>query len=53
MISLETLLDISKKTLKSNYEVWVEDLDHQHMTMGRQKDRSRDVKEIMLLARKI
>ncbi len=52
MISLETLLDISKKTLKSNYEVWVEDLDHQHMTMGRQNDRSRDVKELMLLARR-
>ena len=52
MISLETLLDISKKTLKSNYEIWVEDLDHQHMTMGRQNDRSRDVKELMLLARK-
>ncbi|WP_426414747.1 DNA adenine methylase [Aestuariirhabdus sp. LZHN29] len=52
MISLETLLDISKKTLNSNYEIWVEDLDHQHMTMGRQNDRSRDVKELMLLARK-
>lgn len=52
MISLETLLDISKRTLKSNYEVWVEDLNHQHMTMGRQNDRSRDVKELMLLARK-
>lgn len=52
MISLETLLDISKKTLSSDYEIWVEDLDHQHMTMGRQNDRSRDVKELMLLARK-
>lgn len=52
MISLETLLEISKRTLKSNYEIWVEDLDHQHMTMGRQNDRSRDVKELMLLARK-
>lgn len=52
MISLERLLSISKNTLKSNYEVWVEDLDHQHMTMGRQNDRSRDVKELMLLARR-
>lgn len=52
MISLETLLDISKKTLNSNYEIWVEDRDHQHMTMGRQNDRSRNVKELMLLARK-
>lgn len=52
MISLETLLDISKRTLNSNYEIWVEGIDHQHMTMGRQNDRSRDVKELMLLARK-
>lgn len=52
MITLETLLDISKKTLSSDYDIWVEDLDHKHMTMGRQNDRSRDVKELMLLARK-
>ena len=52
MISLEALLDISSKTLKSNYQIWVENLDHQHMTMGRLNDRSRDVKELMLLARK-
>ena len=52
MISLDTLIEISKKTLESNYEIWVEDIDHQHMTMGRHNDRSRDVKELMLLARK-
>lgn len=52
MISLESLLGISEKVLGSSYEIWVEDLDHQHMTMGRQNDRSRDVKELMLLARK-
>lgn len=52
MITLERLLDISKRVLKSNYEIWVEDLDHHHMTMGRLNDRSREVKELMLLARK-
>lgn len=52
MISLENLLAISKRTLNSNYEIWVEDIDHQHMTMGRAKDRSREVKELILLARK-
>ncbi len=52
MISLERLLEISMQVLKSNYEVWVEDLDHHHMTMGRFNDRSREVKELMLLARK-
>lgn len=52
MITLETLLEISKKTLQTDYEIWVENLDHKHMTMGRQNDRSRDVTELMLLARK-
>lgn len=52
MITLERLLDISKRVLKSNYEIWVEDTDHHHMTMGRLNDRSREVKELMLLARK-
>ncbi len=52
MISLERLLAISKRVLNSNYEVWVEDLDHHHMTMGRFNDRSREVKELILLARK-
>lgn len=53
MITLERLLDISKQVLKSNYKIWVDDLDHQHMTMGRKNDRSREVKELVLLARKI
>ena len=52
MITLDRLLDISGKILNSNYEIWVEDMDHQHMTMGRANDRSRDVKELILLARK-
>jgi len=52
MITLDRLLDISNKTLNSNYEIWVEDMDHQHMTMGRANDRTRDVKELILLARK-
>lgn len=52
MISLETLVEISEKTFESGYEIWIETLDHQHMTMGRRNDRSRDVKEVMLLARK-
>lgn len=52
MITLDNLLDISKKMLKSKYEIWVEDIDHHHMTMGRQNDRQREVKEVILLARK-
>ena len=52
MITLDTLLDVSSRVLNSNYEIWVEDMDHQHMTMGRSNDRSREVKELILLARK-
>ena len=52
MITMDSLSAISQKILNSNYEVWVEDLDHQHMTMGRRNDRSREVKELILLARR-
>lgn len=52
MITLDQLLEIAKRVLTSGYEIWMEDQDHQHMTMGRQNDRHRDVKELMLLARK-
>lgn len=52
MISLDKLLEISDRVLGDGYKVWVEDTDHHHMTMGRQNDRQREVKELMLLARK-
>ena len=52
MISLEKLMDISKLSLSSDYEIWAEAIDHQHMTMGRSNERQRNVKEFMLLARK-
>lgn len=52
MITMERLLAISKQVLSNRYEVWVEDFDHHHMTMGRLNDRSREVKELILLARK-
>lgn len=52
MITLEQLLEISERVLKSKYEIWVEDQDHHHMTMGRANDRHREVKELMLSARK-
>ncbi len=52
MIPLETLLELSKKSLGNHYEIWVEEKAHRHMTMGRKDDRHRDISEIMLLARK-
>lgn len=52
MISMERLLEISKAVFRGSYEIWIEDQDHHHMTMGRFNDRSREVKELILLARK-
>lgn len=52
MIKLEHLMEISEKILKPEYEIWVENIDHRHSTMGRKNNGGRDVKEIMLLARK-
>jgi adenine-specific DNA-methyltransferase len=53
MITLEKLLSIAQRVLKTKYEIWVEEIDHQHMTMGRANDRQRKVTEYMLLARKL
>ncbi|WJS05496.1 DNA adenine methylase [Roseibium aggregatum] len=52
MITLEKLIFLAEECLGAKYKIWVEDQDHKHMTMGRSNDRDRDVKEIMLLARK-
>lgn len=52
MISPDDLLSIAKNVLKTDYEIWMEDQNHQHMTMGRLNDRHRDVKELMMLARR-
>lgn len=52
MVKPERLVEISKGILKYEYEIWVENVDHRHMTMGRKKNGSREVKEIMLLAMK-
>jgi len=52
MIDVVQLFDIAKSEFGDAYEIWLEDKDHKHMTMGRQADRHREVKEVMLLARK-
>lgn len=52
MIGPVQLLDIASVGLGESYDIWLEDRDHKHMTMGRQADRDREVKELMLLARK-
>jgi adenine-specific DNA-methyltransferase len=46
MISLERLHSIAKE---NNYKIDTLEIDHKHSTMGRLKDRHRDVKEALLL----
>ena len=46
MITLETLDDIARN---NGYKVEALELDHKHSTMGRLKDKHRDVKEALLL----
>lgn len=50
MISMEDLLACAKNTFQ-NHEVTIRTLDHLHMTMGRQQDRNRDVKELLILVK--
>lgn len=51
MISLETLERLAFESFtNSNIEILT--TDHQHMTLGRQKDRHRDVKECLVLVKK-
>ncbi|MDQ2088237.1 DNA adenine methylase [Herbivorax sp. ANBcel31] len=52
MISLETLLDIANKYLNDNYNIEVLYQEHQHSTMGRKNDKSRNVQESLLMAKR-
>lgn len=48
MISLESLVSLAN-TIFSNYQISVKKLDYIHSTMGRQGDKSRSVKEVLLV----
>ncbi|BFP42058.1 DNA adenine methylase [Flavobacteriaceae bacterium GF1] len=50
MIALESLLDIAHKTFGNTYKVMVKDIDYIHSTMGRIKDKSREVTEYLVIA---
>lgn len=49
MITLAELLDLAKEIFGTKYECWAEDQEHTHMTMGRKEDRSRTVKEALVM----
>lgn len=52
MIEIEDLIALAHQELGQSYKVWVENTDHDHMTMGRKKDRTRAVEESLILAKK-
>lgn len=53
MIDIEELISLAVHEFGSKYRVWFEDIDHDHMTMGRRGDRSRDVKESLIIAQRL
>ena len=48
---MDELVDMAKNSLKG-YRLELMTTDYQHMTLGRSKDRHRDVKECLLLAKR-
>ncbi|QJP11980.1 restriction endonuclease [Pseudomonas multiresinivorans] len=53
MIDIDDLIDLAHQELGARYQVWYENIDHDHMTMGRREDRTREVKESIILAKHI
>ena len=52
MISLDLLEKLALEILE-NYKIEILTTDHKHMTLGRQNDRHRDVKECLLMAKRL
>lgn len=51
MISLEQILTIARDKLGEGYEVLYHEVDYKHSTMGRKDDKSKDVKEYLVIGR--
>ncbi len=52
MIGIDDLIDLAHHELGESYTVWVENTDHDHMTMGRKEDRTRAIQESLIIAKK-
>lgn len=52
MICIEELMDLAAQTFGTDYDIWFDHMAHTHMTMGRKEDRSREVTESLILAKK-
>lgn len=53
MISLEKILQLAKTTLGNSYVVYSKAIDYKHSTMGRVDDKSREVKEYLVIAKPV
>lgn len=51
MIDIKELMNLATSSLGEKYEVWFEHMNHTHMTMGRRADRSREVRESLIIAK--
>ena len=51
MITLEQIIGIANEVLENEYEVTYREADHKHSTMGRSDDKSKDVKEYLVIAK--
>lgn len=53
MIDLEALIDLATRTLGSHYIIDTKTVDYLHSTMGRREDKSRNVQEALIIAKRI
>lgn len=52
MIDLDELIELANETFNGRYDVKTRFQDYLHSTMGRREDKSRDVQECLLIAKK-
>lgn len=53
MISLDEILVLAKQAFGSTYSISVREENHTHSTMGRKDDKSKEVQEYLIIAKKI
>ncbi|MFZ6849038.1 DNA adenine methylase [Undibacterium sp. RuRC25W] len=53
MIDIDDLINLAALTFGNGYKVWFENIDHNHKTMGRRGDHSRQVQESLIIAKKL
>jgi adenine-specific DNA-methyltransferase len=51
MVNLDEILNIGHEYLGNRYVITVKEVDYKHSTMGRKNDKSREVKEYLIIAK--